>query len=356
MNWRPFDRPLQDLTESDLKALVDGEAHEGLHLECKSVWGSHQAARSVASFANSDGGGTLIVGVEAKSLIPTALSPDSMSATQLTEAAVIALRAGIAPIPNFRVKGIDASNGGSYVVVEVPSGLEPPYIHIRSGQVLTRNPIGSEPIQIHDRETLDRLYRQGRRGREWAQKEAADAMVNCGGGFGALIVVVPTVSGGLGLESVLFRQSTWNALMQLAEKTFLYGPGKLTNQSIDGSGYTFLAEGHFGGKTQLLVLTSGVVRLRVIWDNLGSGEQAIPELMASRFEQYVELFEETFGHRGHVVVAVCSRWKVGDGGEQELQVVIPAVPVSEIAGKTFAARVQRQMQRSLGYFKMEPEH
>src|SRR5215467_12077249 len=112
MNWRPFDRALDELTEEDIAALVQDKVQEGLYVEYKGRWASHQAARSVASFANSDGGGTLVVGIEAQSLTPTSLIPDAMSAADLTEAAVSAIRAGIAPIPNFRIKAIEASKGG----------------------------------------------------------------------------------------------------------------------------------------------------------------------------------------------------------------------------------------------------
>jgi hypothetical protein len=43
--------------------------------------------------------------------------------------------------------------GKACIVVEVPAGLQPPYIFSPSGQVLIRTQTSSEPINLHDRET-----------------------------------------------------------------------------------------------------------------------------------------------------------------------------------------------------------
>jgi len=68
-----------------------GRSRKGLYLEYEVAWTSGQAARSVASFANSYGGGTLVVGVEAHSLKPTGLVPIAMGEGELAEAAVSVL-------------------------------------------------------------------------------------------------------------------------------------------------------------------------------------------------------------------------------------------------------------------------
>jgi hypothetical protein len=64
MIWRPFERKLGQLARSDLEGLIEPEPRpEGLFVEYKSAWQAKKVARAVCSFANSEGGGTLVVGV-----------------------------------------------------------------------------------------------------------------------------------------------------------------------------------------------------------------------------------------------------------------------------------------------------
>jgi hypothetical protein len=62
--------PFRD-RQADLQALIGDQVPEGLFVEYKRDWSSKKVARAVASFANSQGGGWLIIGVEANKLLPT---------------------------------------------------------------------------------------------------------------------------------------------------------------------------------------------------------------------------------------------------------------------------------------------
>jgi hypothetical protein len=70
--FQPFGaKHLSEIDQADLQALIGDQVPEGLFVEYKRDWSSKKVARAVASFANSQGGGWLIIGVEANKLLPT---------------------------------------------------------------------------------------------------------------------------------------------------------------------------------------------------------------------------------------------------------------------------------------------
>lgn len=150
MLWNPFHKPLGDVAEADLMALLDpGEedrVQEGLLVEFKRDWTNDRIARAAASFANSHGG-TLMIGVEAKKLVPVAMPGIEGDPGALQERVVQVLRSTIAPIPDFVPHAVPIRDGASCVVlVEVPEGRLPPYLHIKSGVPMSappRSPIPS---------------------------------------------------------------------------------------------------------------------------------------------------------------------------------------------------------------------
>jgi hypothetical protein len=211
--WSPFSRPLGELLAADLNGLLTPEpVPEGLFLEYKRDWVPRGVGRAVASFANSEQGGTLVVGVDANKLVPKAIVgvPDK---GHLEEAVNSVIRSTIAPVPRYAAKVVPLSGGQSCVVIEVPPGYEPPYIFIPTGQVLIRTATSSEPISIQDRDALDRLYQRGRRGREWAQSRISRFEAGIiGDSRRATVLAVPHVDGGLSVGRIVFTEAATTEL------------------------------------------------------------------------------------------------------------------------------------------------
>jgi hypothetical protein len=155
MIYRPFaPKALGDIDATDLARLISDQIPEGLFVEYKRDWTPRGAARSIASFANNTGGGTLIIGVEANKLLPIGLV-GLQNAGDLEERVVSTVRTSIAPVPSFTPRAVDLGANTVCLVVEIPEGLQPPYILVRTGQILIRTPTSSEPVGIADRDALD---------------------------------------------------------------------------------------------------------------------------------------------------------------------------------------------------------
>lgn len=173
VRFDPFEEvDLTRLTPDHFARLVRNKVLEGLWVEYKSQWTAEKVARAVASFANSEGGGTVVVGVSAEGLEP--VDAGGFEFPGEIEAAVVnALRSHVDPIPRCEVGSTTSSDGNVLLAIRVPPGSDPPYM-MKNGAVLVRTPTSSEPIRLNDRESMDRLYRRGRGGEEWAlaQREA----------------------------------------------------------------------------------------------------------------------------------------------------------------------------------------
>jgi hypothetical protein len=165
----PFDgRPLDSLTLGDLDRLCKEEIKEGQWVEYKSQWTSSKVARASASFANSDGGGTVVVGIEAVELLPTKVVGVQFRG-ELETAAVTTIRQLVDPVPDFEVGSVQMSDGKVCLVLSVHPGGDPPYV-MSDGAILVRTPANSEPVTAKDRESIDRLFARGRRGEDWARQ------------------------------------------------------------------------------------------------------------------------------------------------------------------------------------------
>jgi len=192
--FQPFGaKHLSEIDQADLQALIDDQVPEGLFVEYKRDWSSRKVARAVASFANSQGGGWLIVGVEANKLLPTKIVA-LQDTGDLEERVVHTIRSSVAPVPTFVPRAVQINPGMACIVVQVLEGTQPPYILIRTGQVLIRTATSSEPVNVHDREALFAL---GERGRIWAREQAEALRGTAYDTVGARLVTIPAVDRGL---------------------------------------------------------------------------------------------------------------------------------------------------------------
>jgi hypothetical protein len=345
---------MSQIEESHIASLLgpDEPVPEGLFVEYKRDWEPKKVARAAASFANSDGGGTVVVGIEAEKLRPirvVGVEDDG----GLEERVTNAIRSNVAPIPSFRSRAVPIREDRACVVVEVPSGLQPPYIFIPSGTVLVRTPTSSEPIKATDRETIDRLYRAGTRGEEWGHgiasrdPESASAV-------SAEIVVVPNVAGGLDGHSLVFKESTVDRLLELNKH-----PREIRNRAgivwagrpqIDVDTDSVTVSSELTGETYVLSISQEVVVTLKYLGEEGDLSEMLSTLATARLSSARSLFEEVFDYRGTVSLGLRCWWLNG-----RLGFPIFDLAVSDLGEEWLIHRISREVDRARGISTWEPE-
>lgn len=143
---------------------------EGWYVEYKSELPSlRDLAKSLSSFANRSGG-WLFLGVmenhddnTAASFpgipdqdVPTALERVRNAAKDLLQPTVLYdTRTLAGPLP-----ATSLASGRSIIVVRIPEGASPPYVH-NEGRIYIRTGDSSSPVPANDRTTVELLYRKG---------------------------------------------------------------------------------------------------------------------------------------------------------------------------------------------------
>jgi hypothetical protein len=355
--WRPFDRSLADLDTRDLERLRDERIEEQLYLEYKSEWSARQIAKSIAAFANTEGG-TLVVGMTTEGREPVELVGVEHEG-DLAESLDRLVRDSIAPRPDYRAKVVPNADGRNCLLVEVPRGEARPYLVTRTGQVVRRTQTGTEPAS---RDYLDRLFLEGRAGVTWARSIGSSELEG-GNTWGdvASIWTIPTVEEGLALGSRLFTQEMWETLLHLLERfpevrRAVQTKGQQTvNESLLGA---FVPE-PFGGEPHGLHLeadTRGVVRSAWATDQVGSGDHVLGRLTEWGLPCHKSLYVDSFGYSGKVVVALRNSWPTGSGRMRHVAIMHPEVVLAdELDDRELWESLQRQVTRGLGYWRPEPE-
>ena len=168
MRYSPFDVELRDVTETHLAGLCD--VAEGWYVEYKSQTPKpRDLAKSLSSFANRHGG-WLFLGIEedakdntaatfpgiADSDVPTALEQLRNAAKDLLQPTVLfSTQTLTGPLP-----ALSLAAGRSIIVVRIPEGGSPPYIH-NEGRIYIRTGDSSSPVPATDRTTFDLLHNKG---------------------------------------------------------------------------------------------------------------------------------------------------------------------------------------------------
>jgi hypothetical protein len=359
VRYRPFTSPIGQINADELVKLCDPDEPvlEGLFIEYKRDWTSKKVARAAAAFANSDGGGSIVVGIEANELRPVRIVGIE-DAGGLDERVANAIRSQVAPIPSFRSQSVDIGDGKACIVIEVPAGLQPPYIFRPSGQVLIRTQISSEAIPLHDRETLDRLYRAGARGEEWGRGRAADYVA--GLGYDRRfpeIVVFPNVGGGLDGHSRVFKKSTVDRLAELNRhpqapdaQYSTHGSKLLVNTESVTDISAFFAQSYQTSLSESVTLT-----FRLLYEDLLMGPEALENLASDRLPIAQSLLEEVFDYRGTVSLGVHVGWSLRNGGTEVLNFPIYDISVEQLSGIELVQRIHREINRARGVPMWEPE-
>ena len=171
--FSPFSAPLVRTVSSDLKEFYS--ISEGWHVEYKSLpIPPKDLAKSLSSFANQYGG-WLVLGVVENKRDLTAEEFPGLSEQQVSNV-VQTLRDASRDCVNPEVyyehrvfdgpiKEIDLPAGKSIVVVHIPQGPEPPYVHA-DARIYRRVGDSSAPKPETDQSILDRLSRRAQQSRD----------------------------------------------------------------------------------------------------------------------------------------------------------------------------------------------
>ena len=161
MSFNPFNKNINELEYDDLNLLISNEVSEGWTLEYKQeIVKSKDIAKSIASFANSEGG-WYIVGIKEKENTNTAgeiIDLDLETSKKPDNTINTAIKSNIKPIPTFNIKLLKnpkEPNKG-IVVVYVEKGYDVPYF-TNDGRIYCRIGESSDPEILKDRYHFEKL-------------------------------------------------------------------------------------------------------------------------------------------------------------------------------------------------------
>ena len=161
MSFNPFNKNIHELEYGDLNKLINNEVSEGWTLEYKQeIVKSKDIAKSIASFANSEGG-WYIVGIKEKENTNTAgeiIDLDLETSKKPDNTINTAIKSNIKPIPTFNIKLLEKPNepNKGIVVVYVEKGYDVPYF-TNDGRIYCRIGESSDPEILKDRYLFEKL-------------------------------------------------------------------------------------------------------------------------------------------------------------------------------------------------------
>jgi hypothetical protein len=161
--FNPFGKKIEFLERADLNTLIDNNVSEGWFVEFKAQMPeSIKVAKSIASFANTEGG-WLIVGIvdDINNAASEISGFDLLKLKQPKEHIKNIVSAHIAPIPYFESKLIELESQKGVIVIWVPKSEEAPHI-LSDGKIYRRIGESSEPIPEKNRHAVEELYNRNK--------------------------------------------------------------------------------------------------------------------------------------------------------------------------------------------------
>ena len=156
--YNPFNKNISEIEYDDLKKLIENNISEGWFVEYKGSFPNNKKiAKSIASFANSEGG-WYIIGIEENEneskpseIIGFDLETNRKPADKITNI----VKDNIDPIPYFESKVVEIPENKHVLVVQVFEGHDLPYI--TDGRIYIRVGETSKPETIKDRYQFEKL-------------------------------------------------------------------------------------------------------------------------------------------------------------------------------------------------------
>jgi hypothetical protein len=350
LRYWPFPADLGNLTQDDIHRLITDGIPEGLFVEYKRAFDKDQTVRTVAAFANSQGGGTLMIGIEENDRIP--IKADGISQTiGLDEQIVQTIRSNVVPVPDFDIQAVPMAKDRVCIIIRVPMGSQQPYVTVPKGQLFIRTQVGTEPIK--DQATLDRLFATGEAGRRWASarvtEETADIELHRNQ---VSVWTMPEVENGLGANVIIFRRSFLDYMSAnlavpieaiLDRPRYSTGPGLVVVTLDDAPMFA----------SAIHVWTTGIVK--TTWANTRDPEVGIDLisvgfLVTKALPKHRSILEDKLGHRGDVTITVA-----GVVNGRSVRVTRSQVPIAEVDKSTLYEGIDREIHRALGRVAYEPE-
>lgn len=241
-----------DISEDDLKKLIDVGIPEGLNIDYKrDLYGisdgdKKEALKDISSFANSFGG-HLIIGIEENNGIPTAITGlHEINIDTEIQRLENLVRDGIEPrITGLKIKAILLESGNSVVIlIRIPKSWNPPHrVSARNiNRFYVRNSAGAHEVSVEELRSLfnlsasvhDRI--QSFRRERLAILSAAEGPMKIEHGGRLILHIVPLSAFGYG-QSLDVRQIynchlTFQPLSSMGNRRYnfegviLYGGGK----------------------------------------------------------------------------------------------------------------------------------
>lgn len=152
-----FDKPLEEITEADLKALIEAGTSEHKTLEYKlALPGGNDEARKefladISSFANSSGG-HLIFGMREDAGTPVELLGIDGEGDEAILRLENIIRDGIAPrIAGVHSKAVKLATGQMAIVIHVPKSFASPHMvtYRSTSRFFARTSNGKSPLDVH---------------------------------------------------------------------------------------------------------------------------------------------------------------------------------------------------------------
>ncbi|MDH5325315.1 MAG: ATP-binding protein [Gammaproteobacteria bacterium] len=175
-NFNPFGTDFDSLVASQLEVLR--EVKEGWYMDYKSdLIAIKKIAKSISSFANQYGG-WLVFGVREsdEKCAGEFVGIEKTKVNELSERIREAVRAHVNPAPFYLekvfagpVKELGLINGRSILLLYIPEGVNPPYIH-SSGVIYRRIADQSDPKPEADRGVLDGLWNKAQTSKNLLKK------------------------------------------------------------------------------------------------------------------------------------------------------------------------------------------
>ncbi|MDE0093474.1 MAG: ATP-binding protein [Gammaproteobacteria bacterium] len=172
--YSPFSKPIGQLVTKDLSVLKN--LLEGWSIEYKrEMIKAEKIAKSVASFANTDGG-WLFFGVEEPGKACESNKFPGIPKTKIhinKQQIAQAVSQHINPTPSFYIRVLDGpcneinlKEDSSIIAVQVPYSNRTPHIQLHDGVIYQRTSDHSEPVPQTNRFQLDLLWQRGEEIRE----------------------------------------------------------------------------------------------------------------------------------------------------------------------------------------------
>lgn len=335
--YTPFEKDIDKLDGADLAVLR--EVSEGWYVEYKREPVAASAiAKSVAAFANTYGGWLFIGIEEASKSNPVAGAFVGFPASEL-EAVVQRVRQSVAhhlqPTPMFRTRAIEGpvpaiglADGRAIVAVEVPYGMNAPYVH-SDGRVYRRVADSSEPETERDRYAIDRLRKRSDPTRDFYRTWVGDDPVFASGESETPFLRI-LITPDLWFERDIRHELSLSAFKELLNKEGMLGSSiPFDTVYTDGRGYvarqTNNADPYFLGLTWRL--SNDLVSDILI--PLGSYKTSDVShiLLHLVGYQYAERFYEVVrvaGHQSPTIIDLSLLWNVLTGLCETLQRVMTA--------------------------------